>query len=305
MRLSIWSLAPKPAADLIELSQHAEQTGWDGVWVSDHFMPHAPDLTRPRLESWALVSALAVAVPRLRIGVLVSGNTYRHPAVLAKAAVTADHLSGGRVVLGLGAGWQRNEHEAFGIDFFSTRERLARLEESCALIKSLITNEYTTFNGQHYHLHEAPFYPKPMGDLPLLVGGAGERVTLRIAAKHADEWNTWGVPEIIRRKCLILGQHCEALGRDPAEIARSAQALILMGKDSATLRELRSQVRRPERTLVGSPHEISDQLGEYADAGVDEFVVPDLTFGSAERRKDLMDEFIQTVAAPFQTGGLR
>ena len=136
---------------------------------------------------------MAAAVPRLRLGPLVLGNTYRHPAVLAKMAATVDHISGGRLVLGLGAGWQENEHLAFGLEYSTVGGRLRRLEEACRVIRSMFDNRRSTIDGKFYQVTEAPLEPKPVqARLPLMIGGGGEKVTLRIVAQHADEWNTWG-----------------------------------------------------------------------------------------------------------------
>src|SRR2546423_3605575 len=132
MRLSVWPNPQQPWADVLAVASHAAETGWDGVWFADHFMPNADDVSGPYLECWSVIAGLAASVPRVRIGALVSGNTYRHPAVLAKQAATVDRISGGgRIVLGLGAGWQENEHRKYGIPFYDTKERLARLEEAC------------------------------------------------------------------------------------------------------------------------------------------------------------------------------
>src|SRR4051794_18052096 len=152
MHFSVWPNASQTWSEIVGVARHAEQTGWDGVWIADHFMPNSDDVSGPVHECWALISGLAAVVPRVRIGALVSGNTYRHPAVLAKVAVTADHISGGRIVLGLGAGWQENEHRAYGIDYFDTKGRLERFGEACELLKGLLTSERTTFEGKHYTL---------------------------------------------------------------------------------------------------------------------------------------------------------
>ena len=147
-------------------------------------MPNAQDTSAPWPECWTTLSALAGRVPRLRLGTLVMGNTYRHPAVLAKMAVTLDHISGGRLVLGLGAGWQENEHEQYGIPFYTVKERLERLDEACEILTRLWREEKSNFAGKHYTLNNASLEPKPLqAPLPLLVGGGGEKVTLRIAAK--------------------------------------------------------------------------------------------------------------------------
>jgi alkanesulfonate monooxygenase SsuD/methylene tetrahydromethanopterin reductase-like flavin-dependent oxidoreductase (luciferase family) len=249
------------------------------------------------------MSGLATLVPRVRIGTLVCGNTYRHPAVLAKQAATVDHQSGGRVVLGLGAGWQVNEHRSYGIDFFDVKERLARLDEACRLVKGLFTDERTTFDGRYYTLTDAPLEPKPLQQpLPLLVGGGGEKVTMRIAATWADEWNVWSTPDVMRQKMDVLRGHCDRLGRDPSEIAVSTQALLLMSDDESWLASRRPDPDAPAPrppVIVGTPAEVVDIVGAYADAGVDELIVPDWTLGRGERRRDTYDRFMQDVIGVF------
>ena len=296
MQFSIWPNASQPWDDLLDVARHAEATGWDGVWVADHFMPNDADVSGPVNECWTLLAALAAAVPRVRLGSLVAGNTYRHPAVLAKVAATVDHVSGGRVVLGLGAGWQENEHAAYGIPFLTIRERLERLEEACEIVKGLLTQARTSFEGCHYTLRDAPLEPKPVQDpLPLLVGGGGEKVTMRIAARWADEWNVWGTPDVLRHKNAVLDRHCEDLGRDPGKIRRSAQALLFMSDDESWLGPVRdSDVGRA--AMVGTPSEVREQVADFAAAGVDELIVPDFTLGKPSRRQETLDRFITEVA---------
>lgn len=293
MRLSLWPTTQQSWADLLDAARHASDTGWDGVWVADHFMPSGGDLDRPMLECWTVLAGLATTVPHLRLGSLVTGNTYRHPAVLANMAATVDQLSGGRVVLGLGAGWQQNEHEAYGIPLGDVAERLARLEEACAVVRHLLDDRRTTFDGRHYHLADAPLEPKPVqGRLPLLVGGGGERVTLRIVARWADEWNTWGRPEVLAAKGAVLDRHCEAAGRDPATVRRSAQVVVDL--DGAF------PFDRPMPTVRGGVGELRQLLADYGDAGVEEFILPDWNLGTGARRRDLMDRFLGEVAAGFR-----
>lgn len=300
MRFSVWPNVGKPFEDVAAVAHHAAETGWDGVWVADHFMPNAADVSGPVLECWSVLAALAATVPRVRLGSLVAGNTYRHPAVLAKIASATDRISGGRVVLGLGAGWQENEHRAYGIEFRTPAQRLAMLDEACAVITGLLRSERTTFNGSYYQLADAPLEPKPANPaMPLLIGGGGEKVTLRIAARWADEWNVWGLPEVLRHKGSVLDRHCEDLGRDPAEISRSAQALLFLSTDQHWLAEKRrSSIGMP--ALIGTPSELVDQVGAYRDAGVDELIVPDWNFGPAARARDTLDLFVTEVAAAFR-----
>ncbi len=298
MRFGFWANASQPWPDLVAGAQHAEATGWDGVWIADHFMPNTEDGRGPVHECWTLLAGLAAAVPRVRLGALVAGNTYRHPAVLAKEAVTVDHISGGRVVLGIGAGWQENEHVAYGVEFSTVKGRLDRLEEACAVITSLVRNDRSDFSGAYYELRDAPLDPKPLGPMPLLVGGGGEKRTLRIAARHADEWNIWGTPELLAQKGAVLEHHCEEVGRDPTTIRRSANALLYLSEDEAWLASRRGRdVGRP--TILGTPAEVVDIVGAYAAAGVDELIIPDFNLGPPSRRHDTMELFVNEVASRF------
>jgi F420-dependent oxidoreductase-like protein len=300
MRFSVWPSPANSWDDVLTVARRAEERGWDGLWYADHFMPNADDVSGPMHECWSTLAALAAVVHRIRLGALVAGNTYRHPAVLAKAVTTIDHVSGGRIVLGLGAGWQENEHERYGIEFFDTRTRLRRLEEACEIVKRLTTEERVTFDGEHYRLADAPLEPKPLqSPLPLLVGGGGEKVTMRIAARWADEWNVWGNPEVLAHKTAVLDRHCEDLGRDPASIARSAQALLFMSDDEAWLRDKREQLAGNTAAIVGTPAEVLDVVGAYRDAGVDELIVPDFNLGPLARKLDTYDRFMEEVATPF------
>jgi F420-dependent oxidoreductase-like protein len=292
VRFSIWPLATQPFEDLAGAAAHAAATGWDGVWVADHFMPSAEPLDTPTLECLAVLAGLATTLPRVRLGSLVAGNTYRHPAVLAKAAATIDEMSGGRFVLGLGAGWQENEHRAYGIEFFDTPGRLARLEEACAVIRQLFGVPRADFSGRFYRLTDAPFEPKPEGRLPLLVGGSGEQVTLRIVARYADEWNCWGTPEVLAAKGAVLERHCAAVGRDPGTIARSAQVLVDLDGESP--------VERRVPSVRGGAAEMQELIGAYAAAGVGEFILPDWNLGRGAGRSERFDRFLEEVAAPFR-----
>ena len=297
MRFSIWLAMEQSWSELVRTAAHAERTGWDGVWVPDHFMPDGERSLSPRLEGWTTIAGIAACVDRVRVGVLVTGNTYRHPAVLANMAATVDHISGGRHVLGLGAGWQENEHEAYGMAFPAVPERLARLDEACQVIRLLLTQERSNFEGRFYRLVDAPCEPKPIQrPLPLLVGGSGENVTMRIAARYMDEWNSWGLPELMAHKSEVLDRHCAEIGRDPAEIKRSAQALVMMSDDEEQVLRWRAE-RLPVPHIAGTPSEVADVMARYADMGLDEFIVSDRTLGrDAGERRDRMDQFLDAVA---------
>ena len=295
MRFSVWLGNDKPWEDILATAKHAEATGWEGLWIADHFMPNARDTSGPIHEGWTAIAGLAAAIPRVRIGPMVTGNTYRHPAVLAKMAATVDHISGGRVVLGLGAGWQENEHRAYGIEFSDVRGRLDRLEEACQVISALFSEASSTFEGEHYQLVDAPLEPKPVQHPPpLLVGGGGERRTMRIAAQYAHEWNVWGTPEIMAAKHQVLDRHCEQLDRDPTSIRRSAVALLFLNDDEAVLTKLRGMgIERP--SIIGNLQEVQEIVGNYAEVGVDELVVPDFSFRSQSEKLETLDRFVEEV----------
>ncbi len=296
MRFSFWPNPGQSYADVLPLVQHAENTQWDGIWYADHFMPNADDTSTPWPEAWVTLAALGAQTKRVRIGTLVTGNTYRHPAVLAKMAATLDHITAGRVVLGIGSGWQENEHRQYGLPFYTVNERLARLDEACQVIKAMYAPGTASVDGQFYQLDNASCEPKPVQDpLPLMIGGGGEKVTLKITAKYADEWNVWGDPAILRHKMAVLDAHCKDLGRDPREIQRSAVALLFMSEDKAFLEKMRnSKMQQPH--IIGTPAEVKDTVAEYAEAGVDELIVPDFTMGGHAQKLQTMDTFIQQVA---------
>lgn len=301
MRFSLWTSSSQSWSDMLAVARHAEATGWDGVWVADHFMANVPGpqpADTPTLEAGSLVAALGAAVPRLRIGTLVYGNTYRHPAVLANMAATVDHVTGGRFVLGMGTGWQVNEHEQYGIDLPPVGERVDRFEEAVQVVRSLLREPTTTFDGRHYRLTDARCEPKPVqAELPILVGAAGERM-LGIVARYADEWNTWGLPDHIAERSAALDRRCEAAGRDPDRIARSAQALLFFTDDEAEADRLAEAVPRP--LMAGTPERLRDVVAAYAEAGVNELIVPDFTLGAGARRLEALDRFVDEVAPAFR-----
>ena len=207
----------------------ADERGFDHCWAFDHFAPVFSDLQGDVFEGWSMLAGMAALTTRTRIGLMVTGNTYRHPGVLAKMAVTVDHLSGGRLEFGLGAAWAEDEHTMFGLEFGSVGERIARLKEALLILRSLWTEEQTTFEGRYYHLQNAVSNPKPVQKPfpPIWVGGGGERKTLRVVAELADVWNlVGGAPDDAARKSEILNQHCADSGRDPADIRRSMQVFF-------------------------------------------------------------------------------
>lgn len=299
MRFGFWPNPRSNYEDTKTLAQHAEATGWDTLWLADHFLPDEDELI-PVYESWITLAALARDVPRVRLGTMVTSNTYRHPAVLANMVTTLDNLSGGRVVLGLGSGWQQNEHEAYGIPYGTAGSRLRMLDEACQVIKGLFTNEYSDFEGEFYQLKRAPLEPKPVQEkLPLMIGGGGEKVTLKIAAKYADEWNVWGDVDTLVKKMKILDQHCETVGRNPGEIERSGVALLFLSEDESYLKRMKS-LRMPSPAIIGNVNEVRNIVAAYDEAGVKELIVPDFTLGTligaGQEKRDLMEKFIKEVA---------
>jgi F420-dependent oxidoreductase-like protein len=237
----------------------ADEAGFDHCWCMDHFATLGSRDDGPIFEAWALLAAMAAATSRTRVGCAVTGNTYRHPAVLAKAAVTVDHLSGGRLEFGIGAGWAENEHTMLGLPFGTAGDRADRLEEACQVIRSLWTQELTSFAGQHYQLTGAVAEPKPVQQPhpPIWIGGAGRRRTLRIAAQHASVWNApGGSPEEVADLSGVLDRHCAEIGRDPSEIRRSVQ------------------VRMP-----ATPDELLTSAAAYAAVGVTDLL---LVLGAAD-----------------------
>lgn len=300
MRFSVWPNLQQPVDDVVAIARHAEATGWDGVWVADHFMGDDGGfgpVETPTLEATAVLAALAVATERVRIGSLVLGATYRHPAVVANWAATVDHLSGGRLVLGLGAGWQVNEHEQYGIELPLVGDRVTRFEEVCAVVRSLLAEERTTFEGRWFRLRDAVCEPKPARPLPLLVGGKGDRM-LGIAGRWADEWNMWSRPEVLAERGAVLDRACEAAGRDPRSVHRSTQALVRITDDEAAASRFVEAVA-PRAAFAGPAERFAELVGAWAEVGVDEVVVPDFAMGPAERTLDALDA-IAAAVRPFR-----
>jgi F420-dependent oxidoreductase-like protein len=196
------------------------------AWLFDHFAPIQGDVGGPCLEGWTVLAAFAAVTERLRLGLMVTGNTYRHPAVLAKIAATVDIISNGRLDFGIGAGWNEYEHASMGIPLYKPGERIRRLDEACEVIKRLFTEPTVDFDGRYYQLKEARSEPKPVQNPhpPFVIGGGGEQLTLRIVAKHADIWNsTSDSVDQFLHKVDVLREHCAAVGRNPDEITLSVQ----------------------------------------------------------------------------------
>lgn len=223
--------------ELREVWRIADAAGFDHCWNFDHFAALGADPELDVLEAWTILAAMAEATARVRIGCMVTGNTYRHPAVLAKMAVTVDHLSGGRLEFGIGAAWAEREHAMLDLEFGTVGRRIDRLDEACRMLKLLWTQGRSDFDGRHYQLSDAIANPKPLQrpHPPIWIGGSGERKTLRVVAEHADVWNAPGGPAAeVARLSGILDRHCADVGRDPGEIRRSVQFRFEGDAESAT-----------------------------------------------------------------------
>jgi F420-dependent oxidoreductase-like protein len=296
MRFGYWINTSYSWADTLTTAQTAERLGWDCLWYSDHFMPNAPEpADGPVNEALTVLSALASTTTRIKLGTIVLGNTYRHPAVLAKMAASIDRISGGRFILGLGAGWQENEHTAYGIELGTVKSRMDRFDESCEALNLLFSQERTTFNGDHVKLTNAPLDPKPVqSPLPLLLGGGGEKRTLKIVAKHAHQWNVWATPELFAQKLAVLNRHCADIGRDPDTIQKTVAALLFLTEDQAVADKLRSRdLGRP--TIIGNAREVADQVRAYAALGVDELIIPGFTFPNPEAAEPTLHAVMEMV----------
>lgn len=302
MRFSLWASLSQPWVDVASVAHHAEGTGWDGVYVADHFMgsggEFGPDTT-PNLEATATLAALAATTERVRLGTLVLGNTYRHPAVLANWAATVDHVSGGRLLLGVGAGWQANEHEQYGIELPPAGERVERFEEACIVLKGLLREERTTMGGKHYRISAAVSEPKPLQQrLPILIGAKGDRM-LGVVARHADEWNMWGLAPQIAERSSVLERRCEAVGRDPGAIARSAQALVMLTDDPSKAQAFLAGTAG-RAAIAGTVDDVLEAVSAWQVVGLNEVIIPDFALGTGTARLERMDAIIEAVTPSFR-----
>ena len=259
--------------------------GYDSLWAFDHFYPiFTPDPAGPCMENWTLLSALSQHTRRARIGALVNSNTYRNPCLTAKMAATLDHASGGRLNLGLGAGWYELEHRSFGIDFKNLRGRLEGLDEACQIITGMFTQDKTTFEGKQYRVADAVCNPKPLQKprIPLMIGGRGEKSLLKIVAKHADMWNTMHAnPAEMKRLIDVIERHGDTVGRDTDEIEKTIM-MPLCYKASKEREQMISAVgagmgqispeQARDRIMIGGKDECLDKVAQYAKVGVTHFI---------------------------------
>jgi F420-dependent oxidoreductase-like protein len=259
---------------VVEQVQAAEASGFHLVTVMDHLYQIAGvgAEDEPMLEGWSVLNALARETKAVRLGTLVTGVTYRNPALLAKMVTTLDVISGGRAILGLGAAWNESEHIGFGFDFPRVGERMDRLEEALTIAKAMFTQDRPSFEGRHYRIEQALNVPRPVqpGGPPILIGGGGEQRTLRIAAKHADmtHWFPLGM-EVLRHKTEVLEGYCAELGRDPSTIQRTMAAPAIVARDEAAKSALLESMPPERRPYIqgGTPQQAADALKPYIDAG--------------------------------------
>ena len=299
MLFSVWPAPKRPTDEILDLARQADQLGYFGFWFADHYMPDSGNEaaeTGPVHEVFSILPAVAAVTQSIRVGPLVSPTSVHHPAVLANRAVTLDHVSHGRMVLGLGAGWQKNEHDAYGIALEEPKVRVDRFEEAIQIIRSLLDEDRTTFHGTHYTITEAPSDPSPVqATLPIVVGTSGPRMC-RITARFAQEWNTWGAPETAERKLGTFTSACERVDVDPATKHKSVQALLVLSTDTERLEKARSGPMA-ENTIAGSDQHLVDSINRYGELGFDEVIIPDFTLGeTAEERSDAYARFVAEIA---------
>lgn len=277
---------------------------WDSLWFADHYLPppgRPEDEPLTAYEAFSLIAAAAGMTDRLRLGHLVLGNTYRNPALVAKMATTVDQISHGRFTLGIGAAWFKREHEAYGWNFPSMRERSDRLEEACALIRALFTaKEPVDFDGHYYQLVHAPLSPGCFQEphIPILVGGTGERRTLRTLAMYGDVFNLDGwargpmTLEYYDHKIGVLERHCEKVGRDPAEIKHTILIPVMVTDDEAAAAKFIAGRRLGVGTVAGPRDYVIQRIGEFMDAGVDEIMFGGLITAEVEQFKRFNEEVL-------------
>jgi F420-dependent oxidoreductase-like protein len=262
----------------------AEATGWDSIWAWDHLLAIQGPWQQPIYEGWMFLAGVAEATKRVRVGLMVGANTFRNPGVTTKLAVTLDHISNGRAVLGIGGAWFEREHEAFGIDFGATvGERLDRLEEAMPLYRRLFDGELVNHEGRFYTFKDALCQPRPIqAHLPILVGGSGLKKTLRTVARHADGWNTSGDPETVKGYLEVLADHCADAGRDMSEIEltisfptiiRDTVAAAQAARDAQLAFNAITDGGGGVPLLLGSPARIAETLQPYLALGFSTIIV--------------------------------
>ncbi|HTZ64747.1 MAG TPA: LLM class F420-dependent oxidoreductase [Solirubrobacteraceae bacterium] len=265
-----------------DIAGAADESGFDSVWVMDHFyqihMVGPP--ADPMFEAYTLLGAIAARTSKVSVGAMVTGVTYRNPALLAKQVTTLDVISAGRAILGIGAAWNEEEHAGYGFEFPPIGERMDRLEEALQICRAMFTEDAPSFSGRHYTISHALNVPRPVRPqgIPILVGGGGERRTLALVVKHADACNLFGDLATVRHKLDVLERHCEAVGRDPVTITKTRLGGLVIAETAELAERKGAEMARargmdPERyrgyVVAGDPDSVCEQLGAYFDAGLD------------------------------------
>src|ERR1700737_2562721 len=259
--------------ELVERVQFAESAGFDGAWVFDHFKPLYGDPNGPCMEAWTLLAGLAAVTTRVRLGVLVTGVTYRHPSILTTEAITVDQISNGRLEIGMGAAWHEPEHLELGIPFPPIKERAERLEEGVQVMRLLMTKDRATFSGRHYQLADASYHPRPVQrpHPPIWIGAGGEQLMLPIVARQADAWHAFGSDDSLARKSRLLDQLAEQAGRDPKAILPWAPSRLRRPGHRAARRAVQLRAAGFAYLIAEWPSEGKRRLDEFV-----EKVMPEL-----------------------------
>jgi F420-dependent oxidoreductase-like protein len=258
-----------------EVAQLADTIGVESIWTWDHFYALSGEEERPNFEAWQILPAWAAVTQRVRLGALVSGITYRHPAVIANMAATLDHISNGRATLGIGAAWNQTEHRAYGIDLGTPGVRSTRFAEATKIVRRLLDGDRITMTGKYYKLQDAVLNVRPIQKrLPIMIGGGGEQRTLRTTARYADMWHGFGTADLIKRKIEILRQHCADVGRDPDEIVTYGGSWLVIRDDKdeaervlANIAKHHPAMTRPN-AFVGNTDEVTRHLKSFWDIGM-------------------------------------
>ena len=286
------------AGEIVEklktLTQRAERLGFDSFWVMDHFhqIQFVGEFQEPMLEGWTTQSVVAGFTSKIKLGTLVTGIVYRHPSVLAKIGATLDVLSKGRLFMGIGAAWNVDEATAYGIPFPPVKERMQRLEEAVQVISKMWTEERASFNGKFYQLHDAYCNPKPIQKPhpPIMIGGSGERRTLKIVAKYGDACNIFGSVETVKKKLEVLREHCRSVGRDYDSILKTKLGHVVIDTNKERVTEAMKRLpeeRRTEYAIYGTPEDVRKQVEAFRDVGI-EYLIVNL---EADRELQALDLF--------------
>lgn len=276
------------------------EESFDSAWVCDHFVPWAGFVskTTPTLEGFAAISYLSGRFQRSIFGNIVLCNSYRNPALLAKMGATLQTLTGGRFILGIGAGWKEDEYIAYGYDFPPPKVRIQQLEEGVQIIKAMWNKDLVTFKGRYYRIDEAYCFPKPDPVPPIMIGGGGEKLTLRVVARHADWWNIPNAsPKTYEHKLRVLEEHCKKEGRDPSEIVKTLGNIVAISKTEEEASKLAAQspfIKKgdEENFIIGNPDSVMEKLKEYTELGVEHFILRYVDFPNVDGARLFAEEVI-------------